>query len=192
MREGMSPRNGPRICTVKAGVFIALHLAHVVMLFESIYALLYLMLMGGVVKIEYRKLKESDLPDLYDIRFSVTENILQPHHIQYLLRAQVISDIRQGGAWLCVVDDVKIGFSMGLFIPEPIIGGLFVRPNYQKKGFGKYLLNLAVDWLLSNGAREISLTTDRGSFAEAFYVKQGWKKRKRPTVPSTREPKPQR
>ena len=128
------------------------------------------------MKIEYRRLKDYDLPDFYDIIFSVTYNILQPHHIQYLLREQALSDIRQGGAWLCVVDDIKVGFCMGLFIPEPIIGGLFVRPDYQRKGFGKHLLDLAVDWLFSNGAKEMSLTTDRGSSAEAFYVSQGWEK----------------
>lgn len=58
---------------------------------------------------EYDKLSVNHLPFLYDIRFSVLENILHPHQIQYLLREQAIEDINQGGGWICRYRDVFIG-----------------------------------------------------------------------------------
>lgn len=74
------------------------------------------------------------LPYLYEIRFSVEENLLHPHQIQYLQRKQALEDINQGGGWICKHGDDYAGVGFGLFIPEPLIGGLFVKPEYQSKG----------------------------------------------------------
>ncbi|WP_312242640.1 GNAT family N-acetyltransferase [Pantoea sp.] len=122
----------------------------------------------------YEKLEVKHLPFLYEIRFSVKENLLLSHHIQYLMRDQAIKDIKQGGGWICRVGEEYVGVAFGLFIPEPIIGGLFVKPEYESMGIGTELLRKVTDWLFSKGAEYIILTTDVGTKAERFYKKNGW------------------
>ncbi|MBL1188400.1 GNAT family N-acetyltransferase, partial [Escherichia coli] len=99
-----------------------------------------------------------------------------PHPLQNqdLHRTQALDDINQGGGWICKCGDDYAGVGFGLFIPEPLIGGLFVKPEYQSKGIGSALLNAVTAWLFENGAQEIRLTTDPGSKAEAFYQRRGW------------------
>ncbi|ENJ1285695.1 GNAT family N-acetyltransferase [Salmonella enterica] len=123
---------------------------------------------------EFEKLNKKHIPFFYDIRFSVRENILLPHHIQYLLREQLIEDIEQGGGWICRNGDEYIGVGFGVFIPDAIIGGLFVKPEYQSMGVGSEILCLITNWFLEQGAKKITLTTDSGSKAELFYKKRGW------------------
>ena len=41
------------------------------------------------------------------------------------------------------------------------------------------MLNLAVDWLWSNGVNEIWLTTGLATQAATFYARRGWVKRGR-------------
>ncbi|CAI1212347.1 GNAT family N-acetyltransferase [Serratia proteamaculans] len=124
--------------------------------------------------ITFEKLAAKHLPYLYEIRFSVEENPLHPHQIQYLQRTQALDDINQGGGRICKYGEDYAGVGFGLFIPEPLIGGLFVKPEYQSKGIGSALLNAVTAWLFDNGAEEIHLTTDLGSRAEVFYQRRGW------------------
>lgn len=124
--------------------------------------------------IVYEKLEVKHLPFFYEIRFSVQENLLHGHQIQFLVREQAIDDINQGGGWICRVGDEYVGVGFGLFIPEPIVGGLFVKPEYQSTGIGTELLRRVTDWLFFEGADCIILTTDAGSKAVSFYTKNGW------------------
>ena len=126
----------------------------------------------------YRKLEVSDLADVYEIRFSCTENIIHPHQIQYLLRETALKDIGQGGGWMCLDGDVKVGFSMPIFAPEPMLAALFVRPEYQRRGIGKKLMGLAINWLKENKSESIILETDPGSYADEFYKRNGWERGK--------------
>lgn len=125
--------------------------------------------------ITYEKLTDKHLPFFYEIRFSVEENIVHAHQVQYLLRKQAIEDIAQGGGWICKVDDNYAGFCFGIFIHEPIIGGLFVKPEYQSIGIGSTLISYVTEWMFENGAIEIKLTTDPDSKAVEFYKNHGWK-----------------
>lgn len=124
--------------------------------------------------LEYEKLQKKHLPYFYEIRFSVEENLVHPHQIKYLQRNQAIADIEQGGGWICKVNDDYAGFCFGIFVEKPIIGGLFVKPEYQSKGIGTELLNKVTNWMFEQGTDEIKLTTDPGSKAEFFYRRRGW------------------
>ncbi|HFL1539376.1 TPA: GNAT family N-acetyltransferase [Enterobacter asburiae] len=116
------------------------------------------------------------LPFFYDIRFSVNENMLLPQHIQYLHRKQLVDDIEQGGGWIAVSDTKYIGAGFGVCIPEPLVGGLFVKPEYQRAGVGRAILTKIEEWAVLKNKRSLSLTTDAGSSAEFFYVRNGYSK----------------
>lgn len=122
----------------------------------------------------YEKLKPEHLPYFYEIRFSVTENLVHPHQIQYLLREQALDDINQGGGWICKYGSEYVGVAFGVFIPEALVGGLFVKPEFQSRGIGTTLLTLVTNWFFDMGAQTILLTTDRDSKAERFYKRNGW------------------
>jgi GNAT superfamily N-acetyltransferase len=126
------------------------------------------------MNLSYEKLEAKHLPYFYEIRFSVKENILHDYQIQYLLKENALNDINQGGGWICKVNDDYVGFCFGVFIPHALIGGLFVKPEYQSKGIGTTLLKLVTNWFYENKALEIKLTTDIGSKAETFYKKNKW------------------
>lgn len=126
------------------------------------------------MSITFHKLTEQHLKDVYDIRFSVHENLVHGHQIQYLQREQALDDIRQGGGWICKKNNDCVGYGLGIFIPEPLIGGLFVKPDYHHKGIGSHLLSLVTTWFFEQDTAEISLTTDAGSKAERFYRQRGW------------------
>lgn len=123
---------------------------------------------------KFEKLTEKHLKELYDIRFSVLENLPHEHQIKYLMRENVLSDINQGGGWICSLGKEYIGYGLGIYTPEPIIGGLFVRPEFHRKGIGSGLLTLVTKWFKDQGVNDITLTTDKHSSARKFYINQGW------------------
>lgn len=123
----------------------------------------------------FEKLTTDHLPYFYDIRFSVEENLIHPHQIQYLQRRQARKDIEQGHGFICKVGAEYAGFCFGVFIPEAIIGGMFVKPEFQSVGIGTSLLKYVTDSMFKHGAHEISLTTDAKSKAVSFYEKNGWR-----------------
>lgn len=106
--------------------------------------------------------------------FSVTENLVHAHQIQYLQREWALNDIGQGGGWICFDQGIAVGVALPLFVPEPLLAALFVRPNYHNRGIGKKLHDLSLAWLQANGAEDVSLETDPESRAAEFYQHLGW------------------
>lgn len=125
---------------------------------------------------EFIKLEPEHIKEMYDIRFSVEENFVHLHQIKYLQRQQVIEDIEQGGGWICKLGEEFVGYGLGIFAPNPMIGGLFVRPEFQGKGIGSTILIEIMDWFFNDDLSEIELTTDPSSNAVLFYEKHGWAK----------------
>ena len=54
------------------------------------------------------------------------------------------------------------------------IWGLFVHPDFERRGFGRRLLDTAVDWLWSQGLTQLWLTTAPGTRAQGVYQAAGW------------------
>jgi len=123
------------------------------------------------MRLTYRPAIESDLPMLYDIRFSVEENrCFDPAEIPV---ARVLPVLREGGSFLCLDGDWPVGLSMASFEIGELFG-LFLRPGYQGRGIGRRLLALAVDWMRHRGALGMRLLTDPGTRAERLYLANGW------------------
>jgi GNAT superfamily N-acetyltransferase len=55
------------------------------------------------------------------------------------------------------------------------VWALFVDPRYERRGFGRRLHDVMVDWLWSQGLQHIWLATGAGTRAEGFYRAAGWR-----------------
>ncbi|MEN4591714.1 GNAT family N-acetyltransferase [Pantoea agglomerans] len=123
---------------------------------------------------ELIKLTAEHIKEMYDIRFSVTENIVHAHQIEYLQKEVILADVAQDGGWICRIDDKYVGYGLGIHIPHALIGGLFVLPEYQGRGVGGAILEKITEWFFEQGDTEIELTTDEHSSAARFYQGRGW------------------
>lgn len=92
---------------------------------------------------------------------------ITPESVERMLETQ------EARAWCIDAEDDVVGFSLA-FRNEREISGLFVLPNYEKRGFGSALLDEAVEWLESHSSEPISLVADRDTPAYRFYKKRGW------------------
>jgi GNAT superfamily N-acetyltransferase len=112
----------------------------------------------------------ADIPELQIIRSSVTENVLTS-----IIMEEMIIEVMElyGRIWIYESEGRALGFSAA---DKRIsnIWALFVLPAWEKRGIGKQLLHEAVEWLWSEGAKTIWLTTDPHTRAEEFYRRQGW------------------
>ncbi|MFL9876675.1 GNAT family N-acetyltransferase [Paraburkholderia megapolitana] len=124
----------------------------------------------------FRQLVPSDLPALYDIRFSVQENRIHPHQVHLLDRSLLLNQISQGGGCICEskAEQTAVGICLPIMGERPMIAVLFIRPTHHRRGIGKVLLQSSLDWLRNQGATEAYLVTDPGSGADRFYQSLGW------------------
>lgn len=119
-----------------------------------------------------REATSNDIPSIFDIRFSVIENVLSdPKKVT----VEICNDFlnRRGKGWVVEVDETVAGFSIAS-LEDGSIWALFVRPGFEGRGVGRELLKKAKDWLFAAGASEVHLTTEPGTRADGFYSKQGW------------------
>ena len=112
----------------------------------------------------------ADIPELQVIRSSVTENVLTS-----IITEEMIIDVMEkyGRIWVCDLGGQAVGFSAADKRTSNI-WALFVLPSWENRGIGKRLLNEAVQWLWTQGAKTIWLTTDPHTRADEFYRRQGW------------------
>ena len=115
----------------------------------------------------------SDIPEMQRVRMSVNENRLsdpakvQPHHVREMLRA--------GGGWVCEIDGAIVAFAIP-DVQQGAIWALFVDPAHERKGIGRRLLAVMVDWLFEAGHSSLWLTTDPNTRAARFYEAAGWQR----------------
>ncbi len=113
-----------------------------------------------------------DITELHNIRIAVKENILpdpgmiRPGDYEEFL-------VKRGKGWLCEIDGRIVGFAIA-DLTEHNVWALFIQPGYEKKGIGKKLHNIMLDWYFSQTNKTIWLGTTPGTRAEKFYRKAGW------------------
>jgi GNAT superfamily N-acetyltransferase len=122
---------------------------------------------------EFRIATTKDISQIQEVRHSVTENILSdPGFVTDEDCAEYLTNRGQG--WVCVLDDQIVGFAIADLTGKNI-WALFVRPEFEKRGIGKRLHDLMMDWYFSQPVEMVWLGTAPGTRAEAFYKKAGWR-----------------
>ena len=113
----------------------------------------------------------ADIPRLVEIRGSVHENRLSdPNRV-------TISDYEWHIAYATVHVWEEDGVIKGLAAGDPRNGSiwaLFVDPAYEGCGIGQALIRVACGSLVAAGHRAARLSTDPGTRAERFYLRNGW------------------
>ncbi|HEX5654107.1 MAG TPA: GNAT family N-acetyltransferase [Chitinophagaceae bacterium] len=121
----------------------------------------------------FREALTSDISQIQLVRNSVKENTLSN---PALVTDKDCEDYleRRGKGWVCEVNGEVVGFSIADLVDHNV-WALFVRPGFDKKGIGKKLHDLMLDWYFSQTDHVIWLGTAPGTRAESFYRRAGWK-----------------
>ncbi|WP_247234803.1 GNAT family N-acetyltransferase [Telluribacter sp. SYSU D00476] len=122
----------------------------------------------------YREALPSDFPAMMVVRLAVRENQLSDPSL--VTEAHYLTILHNGGkGWICEADGRLVGFSI-VDMKHRNIWALFVDPAYEKKGIGRRLHDLMLDWSFGQPIDRLWLGTEPGSRADAFYEKAGWVK----------------
>lgn len=120
----------------------------------------------------FRIATNADIPGIQIVRNAVKENRLSdPALVPDADVADYIN--RRGRGWVCLEGETVLGFSI-VSIPDKNVWALFVHPDHDKKGLGKKLHDLMIDWYFAQTSEDIWLSTSPGTRAESFYRKAGW------------------
>ncbi len=121
----------------------------------------------------FREATIEDIKQIQIVRNAVKENTLSN---PALVTDADVQDyiVRRGKGWVCVIDNVVVGFSI-VDLVEHNIWALFVHPDAEGKGIGKQLHDLMMDWYFKQTNETVWLSTTPGTRAETFYKMQGLK-----------------
>lgn len=128
---------------------------------------------GGII---YREARGDDMPAISRVRFAVRENILTPEQLRergITEESVAASFLTTAKGWVAICEGDIVGFSIA-DREEATLFALFVQPEFEGKGIGSRLLDLAVDWLRAQGITRAWLTTGPNTKAACFYVRRGW------------------
>jgi GNAT superfamily N-acetyltransferase len=120
----------------------------------------------------FREAEPVDIPQMQRVRHSVKENVLSDpglvtdddclHYITH-----------RGKGWVADANGTVVGFAIADVIGNNI-WALFVNPAFERKGIGKKLHDMMMDWYFSQTDSNAWLSTEPRSRAEYFYRKAGW------------------
>lgn len=120
-----------------------------------------------------REAKTDDIPQIQFVRNSVKENVLSdPGLVTDKDCEEFIT--RKGKGWVCEIDKRIVGFAI-VDLKENNIWALFIEPSFEKKGIGRKLHKIMLDWYFSQTHVNVWLGTAFNTSAEMFYRKAGWK-----------------
>lgn len=123
-----------------------------------------------------RQATRADTAELWRVRYAVTENRLTPGRIgDAELHAYLEEHGRGWVVELAPHPHLRIaGFAIG-DARDGHIWAMFVDPPLQGQGHGRALHDVMVQWLFAQGHARLTLGTQPGSRAEAFYRRAGWR-----------------
>jgi GNAT superfamily N-acetyltransferase len=115
----------------------------------------------------------NDIAEMQIVRNAVKENALSNPALvtdadceEYLFN--------RGRGWVCEIKRKIIGFAI-VDLVDNNIWALFLLPQFEKKGIGRKLHDIMLDWYFLQTDKTLWLSTAPGTRAENFYRKAGWK-----------------
>ncbi|MGK7389097.1 MAG: GNAT family N-acetyltransferase [Candidatus Cyclobacteriaceae bacterium M2_1C_046] len=121
----------------------------------------------------YREAQIDDIWQLHNIRNKVKENILSdPTLVLYEDYEDYLT--QRGKGFVCEVENTVIGFAVADIL-EKNIWALFILPEFEKKGIGRALHTLLLDWYFSQTQENVWLSTEPHTRAAEFYKRAGWR-----------------
>ncbi|WP_298223544.1 GNAT family N-acetyltransferase [Flavobacterium sp.] len=113
-----------------------------------------------------------DIPRIMVIRLAVKENTLSNPDL--VTQEDCVEFITQRGkGWVCEMENTIVGFSI-VDLKDHNIWALFIDPDFEKKGIGRKLHDVMLDWYFKQTKTTVWLGTEPKSRAEGFYRKAGW------------------
>ena len=119
-----------------------------------------------------REAKIDDILQIQIVRNSVKENVLSNPNA---VTNEDCEDFlfKRGKGWVCEIDHQVVGFSI-VDLKGKNVWALFLKPAFEKKGIGRKLHDIMLDWYFSQTRENIWLGTSPNTRAEYFYRKAGW------------------
>lgn len=119
-----------------------------------------------------RQATVADIPGMHRVRLAVREN---PLTTTAVTEADYVPAIEETGrGWVIEQGGRIVAFAVGNKV-DGNIWALFVDPEHEGRGYGRQLHDEMVRWLKAQGLKRLWLTTSRGTRAERFYRKAGWR-----------------
>ena len=115
----------------------------------------------------------SDIQQIQVVRNAVKENMLSNPALVTDADCEEFMTLR-GKGWVCEIDGLIVGFSIA-DLKENNIWALFVHPDFDKRGIGRKLHDVMLNWYFTQTKETVWLGTAPGTRAETFYHKSGWK-----------------
>lgn len=120
----------------------------------------------------FREAILQDIDQIQIVRNSVKENTLSDPGLVTNKDCEEFL-FERGKGWVCEIDHTIVGFAIA-DLKENNIWALFLDPNFEKKGIGRKLHQMMMDWYFSQTNEKVWLGTAFNTRAEEFYRKAGW------------------
>ena len=121
----------------------------------------------------FREAVINDIKQIQVVRNSVKENVLSNPSLVTDKDCEEYMTIR-GKGWVCEIEDQIVGFAIA-DLKENNIWALFIDPQFERKGIGRELHRMMLDWYFSQSRETVWLGTAFNTRAEKFYRSAGWK-----------------
>jgi GNAT superfamily N-acetyltransferase len=113
-----------------------------------------------------------DIPQIQSVRNSVNENTLSDPGLVTDQDCKIYLTQR-GKGWVSEIHGSIVGFSI-VDLQDHNIWALFLHPEFEKKGIGRQLHDVMLNWYFQQTQETIWLGTSPRTRAEGFYLQAGW------------------